>query len=137
MTLSLIVLKSAPYPLITKEDVRCPAASFWTFDHLNQIAYTIIYTKESDVKPEILLDIDSFQQYTTQEQKFIFYHECGHATGIKSETGADAYAIDRMKNYGLEMKTIDGLCHILEGDPAAPGRCKAMKEKLTAYLDQK
>lgn len=125
------------YPLITKKDVRCPAASSWIFDDLNTIAYTEIYTPEADRKPKIFLDISNFHKFTILEQKFIFYHECGHATGIESEIGADTYAINRLKNYGLDIDTINRLCKTLDDAVDGKERCISMKEKLNSYLGGK
>lgn len=78
----------------------------------------------SDFKgPHIFISAE-FRRYPRDMQSFIYLHECGHTHGIWSETGADAYALSRMR---VSPSLADRLCRNLKGDDYYTARCKQIK----------
>lgn len=66
--------------------IRPPLKEHWNSPHFDKGENSIV------------LITDYMNKLSDVAQKFIFYHECGHAQGIRNETLADKFAYQRTKD---------------------------------------
>jgi len=71
---------------------------------------------------------------STPVKLWIFYHECGHALGIRDEVKADCFSVQRGRRAGwLTPEGLDQVCDFISAGkadaahPAGPARCAAMR----------
>lgn len=125
------VLAGAGNPQIDKTNDRplpewmgCPNTppAKWAVGISENIAKTNLWTSE------IFIDYWAFHKFSDSGQKFIFFHECGHAHLLDSEIGADAYAYNVAKKQGwLSANLINEVCRSVGSQD---GRCSVLRARL-------
>jgi hypothetical protein len=82
----------------------------------------------------IVLNPKVFQKVPTAVKLWIFHHECGHAIGIKDETRADCFSVQRGRRAGwLTPEGLEQVCEFISAGkadaahPAGAERCAAIR----------
>jgi hypothetical protein len=83
----------------------------------------------------IVLRPDVMRTVSTAVALWIYYHECGHVSGIKDEVGADCFSVRRGKSDGwLTPRALEEVCLFIgkakaDGEhPGGSARCAAMRQ---------
>ena len=82
----------------------------------------------------IILNPNLIPKVVTSVKLWIFHHECGHALGIKDETKADCFSVQRGRRAGwLTAEGLDQVCDFISDGKAdaahlaGPQRCAAIR----------